>query len=407
MDMVKWVVNGNDMTINVPFAKVDKERRIVSGFATLDNVDFAKDVVTAEASKRAFENARGNVREMHQPIAAGHLVNFREDEFFDSETGKFFKGIYVDAYVSRGAPNTWEKVLDGTLTGFSIGGHVNDSETQFVKDADDSIRFIRDYDLMELSLVDNPCNKHANILSFAKSAEGSVITKGMIAEIEVENVFWCGEDGIARVLKDESADCSKCGKTMQNIGWIESGDDQVEKVRGVINKFLSPQIDEGGGEMSKKDETVEKTAAVEEVEETETTEEEPTAEKTEVEAEETAEVSEVEEVDFQKMFADLQATVEKGLADTSESLQKSVDEKIEALGTAVNEKTSELAGQVKELSEKFAAVKDSSEEVTKRLGSLEEATAGRKSGEVEGTEPEEKKVQKGWNGAFLGVNGLV
>jgi hypothetical protein len=400
MDMVKWAVNGDEMVLNVPFTKVNKETRIVSGFATLDNIDYAKDVVTSAASKKAFENARGNLREMHQPIAAGRIVNFREDELFDKETGKFHKGIYVDAYVSKGAPLTWEKVLDKTLTGFSIGGHVNEDETQFVKDADASVRFIKDYDLMELSLVDNPCNKYANIMSFQKDAAGSVI-KGMIAEMKVENVFFCQPDGLARVLPDDTASCLQCGEEMKNIGWIESGDDKTEKVREVVQKFIGPEINKGGGEMEP-EEKVEKTVAVEE------TPPAPAAEEEKVEAKEeaTVEVEEVKEVDFAKMFGDLKESIEASLSTQSEAIQKSVDEKIDELSTAVDNKTSELAGKVNELSEKFAAVKDSSEDVTKRLGSLEEATAGRKSGEVETPEPE-KTVTKGWNGAFLGVNGLV
>ena len=34
-----WSTDGDKVRLSMPFAKVDKERRIVSGFATLDNVD--------------------------------------------------------------------------------------------------------------------------------------------------------------------------------------------------------------------------------------------------------------------------------------------------------------------------------------------------------------------------------
>ncbi len=47
----------------MPFSKVDKERRIVSGFASLDNLDKQNDIVTAEASMKAFAKFRGNIRE--------------------------------------------------------------------------------------------------------------------------------------------------------------------------------------------------------------------------------------------------------------------------------------------------------------------------------------------------------
>ena len=45
-----WATSGDSVTLSLPFAKVDKERRIVSGFASLDNVDKQGDIVTSEAS---------------------------------------------------------------------------------------------------------------------------------------------------------------------------------------------------------------------------------------------------------------------------------------------------------------------------------------------------------------------
>jgi hypothetical protein len=81
-----WDVEGEDVRLSMPFSKVDKERRIVSGFATLDNVDRQNDIVTTEASLKAFSKFRGNIREMHQPISVGKMVSFKEDKYFDPET---------------------------------------------------------------------------------------------------------------------------------------------------------------------------------------------------------------------------------------------------------------------------------------------------------------------------------
>ena len=47
--------DGDNVRLAMPFAKVDAERRIVSGFATLDNIDKQNDIVTPEASIKAFE----------------------------------------------------------------------------------------------------------------------------------------------------------------------------------------------------------------------------------------------------------------------------------------------------------------------------------------------------------------
>jgi hypothetical protein len=54
------------------------------------------------------------MREMHGPAAVGKKVSVEFDD--DNKT------ISLTARVSKGAPDTWEKVLDGTLSFFSIGG---------------------------------------------------------------------------------------------------------------------------------------------------------------------------------------------------------------------------------------------------------------------------------------------
>ena len=97
-----WNSDGENLRLSMPFNKVDKERRIVSGFASLDNLDKQMDIVTSEASMNAFAKFRGNIREMHQPLAVGKMINFKEDKYFDPDTKKLYKGVFVSAYVSKG-----------------------------------------------------------------------------------------------------------------------------------------------------------------------------------------------------------------------------------------------------------------------------------------------------------------
>jgi len=163
-----WNSDGDNLRLSMPFSKVDKERRIVSGFASLDNLDKQDDIVTAEASMEAFAKFRGNIREMHQPLAVGKMVSFKADKYFDTDTNKFYNGVFVSAYVSKGAQDTWEKVLDGTLAGFSIGGRMNKWDDAYDEKSDKTIRVIKQYDLVELSLVDSPANQFANIVSVEK-----------------------------------------------------------------------------------------------------------------------------------------------------------------------------------------------------------------------------------------------
>ena len=207
-------VDGDNLRLTMPIAKVDEEKRIVSGFATLDNIDRQGDVLLSEASRKAFENFRGNVRLMHQPIPAGKVVSFRENSFYDKETGQTYSGIFVDAYISKGAENIWQMVLDGTLTGFSIGGRMNKWDDAYDEKSDKTIRVIKQYDLVELSLVDSPANQFANIVSVEK-VDGVDVIKG--DETLLENVFWDKESGLVLVSENESETSPVNGNEMTKV----------------------------------------------------------------------------------------------------------------------------------------------------------------------------------------------
>lgn len=251
MEIIKahWSTNGDHIRMSMPISKIDKERRIVSGFATLDNIDKQGDVVPADASIKAFEAFRGNIREMHQPIAVGKVVSFKPEKYFDPETKKFYNGVYVSAYVSKGAQNTWEKVLDGTLTGFSIGGEIHDSEDVYDETLGKSYQVIKEYSLSELSLVDNPANQFANVISVEK-VDGANQFDGYLSKAAIENVFWCKNDDIVRMSSDSSATCPQCDKGMGNIGFIESNDvDKASVVKSIVKNAKRTEvlkdIDEG------------------------------------------------------------------------------------------------------------------------------------------------------------------
>jgi len=228
-------VDGNNLRISMPLTKVDAERRIVSGFATLDNLDRQNDIVTPEASLEAFSKFRGNIREMHQPKAVGKMVAFKEDKYFDPEEKKFYQGIYVSAYVSKGAQDAWEKVLDGTYTGFSIGGKMNKWDDAYDEKMDASIRIIKDYTLVELSLVDSPANQFANIISVEK-VDGVDTIVGEGTETVLENVFWDKESGLVTISEEEAATSPVTGASMQNIGFVEKSDtDKIDMIKFLVD----------------------------------------------------------------------------------------------------------------------------------------------------------------------------
>jgi hypothetical protein len=263
----QWNAEGDNLRLSMPFSKVDKERRIVSGFATLDNVDRQNDIVTSDASLKAFAKFRGNIREMHEPLAVGKMVSFKEDKYFDPESKKFYSGVYVSAYVSKGAQATWEKVLDGTLSGFSIGGRMNKWDDGYDEKADQQIRIIKEYDLVELSLVDSPANQFANVMSIEK-VDGVDVLKGDVAGLDIENVFWDNDNGIVTVSKDDSAISPISGQPMKNIGFVETNDTEksemikflVDSAKGInlskMTKEEDPMIETANSDVVEKSDDV-------------------------------------------------------------------------------------------------------------------------------------------------------
>lgn len=139
----------------IPISKVDTERREVWGWGAVEEPDQANEVLdynsskpnfvawSAQAQKRSGGRSFGNLRAMHQPIAAGKLIAFQPN---DQK-----KGVWVGARIVD--EGEWNKVQEGVYTGFSVGG-------RYLRRWPDSSQpgLVR-YTAMptELSIVDSPC----------------------------------------------------------------------------------------------------------------------------------------------------------------------------------------------------------------------------------------------------------
>jgi len=427
IEKAHWSSNGDNLHLSVPFTKVNRENRTVSGFATLDNVDQTGDVVTAEASVKAFERFRGNIREMHQPLAIGKLVSFKPETFYDAVTKTFYNGVYVTTYVSKGAQDTWEKVLDGTLSGFSIGGKIIEADNEVNKVNGETVRFIKNYDLVELSIVDSPANELCNVLSVEK-VNGQMIFKGMATEVVTENIFYCEESNSVFLSTEKTFDSPVTGNPATLIGWVESSDvnksKEIDKILASFKKSRLPLPDsqiakqanvEGGTKVSdtQNETVIEKSVELEDapaVEETVVAEEAPAvdaaADATADSVEKAAEVTEVtvDEPDFAKMLGDLKGFFSETLTKATEaSAAQVIDIKtsVEAFSKNVDARISELAEKHSALSAAVTEIKGTIDGVQKRVDAVEGETAFKKSSDLGGSEVVTKSKSK-WSGAFLG-----
>jgi len=424
-----WNTEGDNVRLSMPLTKVDKERRIVSGFASLDNVDKQDDIVTSEASLDAFARFRGNIREMHQPSAVGKMVSFKEDKYFDPETKKFYKGVFVSAYISKGAQDAWEKVLDGTYTGFSIGGRMNKWDDAYDEKSDKTIRVIKEYDLVELSLVDSPANQFANIVSVEK-VDGVDVVKG--DETILENVFYDKESGIVIASENESELSPVTGEQMTNIGFVEKTDSEkvnmikflVDSAKGIntskINKEVSP--------MTENTETVAEVIETEAVVEVETSEvapevdavvetptedvvkaDEATSSEEIVKSEETpavevvAETSEVSKSDeaIVDAVAEIKNTLTSAFSDLVSTV-KSLQAEVELLKSSKVD-VEEARKSFEAVAKDIATAAHEFNEFGKRVDAVEADTAFRKSGDLgEIVQNQPETVEKSlWGGSFL------
>jgi len=442
-----WHSEENSIKLSMPIAKIDKEKRTVSGFATLDNVDKQSDIVPTDVSVKAFERFRGNLREMHMPIAVGRVMSFKSDKFYNQEEDKFYNGVFVNAYISKGAQDTWEKVLDGTLSGFSIGGSIKESDQVYNAEMDKSIRVIKDYELHELSLVDNPANQFANIISIEKMADGQNKFDGIISKVDLENVYWCESDSIVRLSQDEDSCCPSCDKGMINIGFVESNDTEKNSVvKGLIesqknrlgDKVTKAENPDKEGNIMAKENVEPAIVAEENIVKSEGTEETapvaetaPAEEVAPVEAAPAEEVAPAEEAAPAEEVApaeeaapaeqteapaqDAATPAEEAPADLAkavDTVQESIDEVqntvASALGDLVatvkslNDKMAELQKSIASAQEEIKGIKGNVDEFGKRVDELEDDTAVRKSGDLGGVVQETQITRKSmWGGRFL------
>lgn len=124
-------------------SKVDKEKRMVYGYATTKDMDSDGEIITLDAVKKALPAYMmyPTIREMHQPKSVGTTKSAEMDK----------KGLYIGAKVVE--DNAWKFVQEGIYKGFSIGGNVIQRVGNVIKELE----------LVEISLVDVPANKHAKI----------------------------------------------------------------------------------------------------------------------------------------------------------------------------------------------------------------------------------------------------
>jgi hypothetical protein len=419
-----WVTEGDNVRLSMPIGKVDIERRMVSGFASLDNLDKQNDIVTTEASMEAFAKFRGNIREMHQPSAIGKMVSFKEEKYFDPESKKFYKGVYVSTYISKGAQDAWEKVLDGTYTGFSIGGRMNKWDDAYDEKMDKQIRIIKEYDLMELSLVDSPANQFASIMSVEK-VDGVNIIKG--DNTILENVFYDKESGLVITSEEETHASPVTGESMTNIGFVEKDDKEksnmlkflVDSAKGISTIKITKEVNQmTESTEAAVDVAVEVAEVAPEAQPADVVETPAVAEEVAIAeelvvaksvdggadstvAEAAVEVKKAEDV-VAEAVTEVSGELAKAVSDINSSLTNAFGD-LAATVKSINDQVAALTKSLETVTSDVNGIKSNFNEFGKRVDLVEQDTAFRKSGDLgEIVQESPEVIQKSlWGGRFL------
>lgn len=376
--MKKFMKASEATTVSVDFdPNTDSSsQRIVVGFATLDNIDKTGDVVTSEASMKAFSSFRGNIRYMHERMPVGKLIDYQPAVYFDETTQSQHNGVQVTVKISEAEDDVWIKCQDGTLSGFSIGGNVVKTSYKYDEKLAKNVQVIEDYELTELSLVDNPANQFANITAIRKSQDGQV-HEGDELQLSgtIEKVFEINTKGGSPTLPKEQ-------EIVKND---EAQEISVTNVNSVENAD-APVVTE--------DETTPETSTEPEVTE-------PVEEEKEEEAVETLDI----EGALAEALDKFRALLEENASQTAKSLDaklEEVNEKIEAVTSDV-EKVTTVQGDLTEkvegsnTGEKVDALAEMLKSFGERLENIASSTAVRKSVDSQ----EETKDEDG--GPFQGL----
>jgi hypothetical protein len=311
---------------------------------------------------------------------------------------------------------------------------MNKWDEGFDEKSDKAIRIIKQYDLIELSLVDSPANQFANIVSVEK-VDGVNVIKG--DETVLENVFYDKESGLVMVSENESEVSPTTGEQMENIGFVEKTDNEktdmikflVDSAKGIntskINKevqpmtksktqvvktdlvedvVVAPEADASVAEVTEQVAKAEEVEATEVVKTDEVVAEEITkaedAEAVETVVEAVVEVSKSEEV-VAEAVTEMKNTLESAFSDlvsTVKALQAEV-ELLKSSKVDVDTVKDSFAAVAKDI----AAVTDEFNKFGKRVDAVEADTAFRKSGDIGDIfQSQPEMVEKSlWGGSFL------
>lgn len=167
---------------------------MIEGYASTNDIDRSRDVVSASVWEKGLENYLKNpvvlaYHDYSQPV--GRVMEHKTDS----------KGLWIKARISSAAEDVYKLVKDGVMTAFSIGFRVLDAEYN----PSAEVFLIKEVELLEISVVPVPANQNTTF-SLSKafdSAEDYASYKKLFAPAADQSKETESSSTVASTIKKE------------------------------------------------------------------------------------------------------------------------------------------------------------------------------------------------------------
>lgn len=204
-----------ECSLDVHKAYEDDGNWIVEGLAATSDFDLQEDIITQQAIENSARDLIENSTVLHNHNPNEAIGKVERSEARDG-------GLWLKILVSKTVPDTWQKIKEGVLNKFSIRGKILEAKKQWVPKLKKYARLIFKMHLLEVSLVAVPANPKARAVRWyiEKALDEYESDGGEIEEMEKQAGMEAKEKG---------------GITMEEVEVYEeelveaSGDKTVEK----------------------------------------------------------------------------------------------------------------------------------------------------------------------------------
>lgn len=193
--------------------KFDDTGRKFSGYASVfGKVDSYGDTIVKGAYSSTLVNREREIkmRWNHYGPVIGKWTSIKEDE----------KGLWVEGELTKGhsvADDVAASMAHGAVDGMSIGYFVGDSEQK-----DDGTRALKQIELIEISVVEEPADNYARIADVKSALDGAE----KLSDIE-------------KLLRNQyQMSRSDATAIVSSVKNIVQGEPSTEKLSAVFDKFL-------------------------------------------------------------------------------------------------------------------------------------------------------------------------